>query len=131
MNGGGNGNGGPPPTRKQVITSKAIWTLVVTLCGTGGVLATNAMTTTRSETNEVRSKSNTKKIDVVTSEHTMIKVRLGNMDTSIKSVALEQKQIGLGIEELKQQNIKKIEEERDEAKAKVKQLEREKRWRDR
>jgi hypothetical protein len=127
--GGGNGNGsGVPPERHAKSLKRHNWmtTLLVLLFGSGGIVASYYATKHRSETNSTQIEEHKAKPmhDGAAEEYELIKVRIVGMETKFTAVEDGQLKITKGIDELKQENVKRLEDEKTALEREVRRLRR-------
>jgi hypothetical protein len=128
---GGGGGGGGGQTKKEAKKQNIVAILLMLLIGPGGAMAVIYATRdeARSNTQDVEylkkaSKKLEPRVEDTEDNIRLIKVRVGTIDKSINAIETSQTAIAGGIEELKQENVKRLQDELDEAKRELRRRDR-------
>lgn len=137
-NGGGmGGNGGGAAIAKTAKKQNSIFLLLMLIVGPGGAVGAHYALKGQaaSNTQEVqhlndavngtdRSPGLGDRVEQTEENIRLIKVRVGTIDKSVKSIETSQTAIQGGIEELKSENVKRIQDELDDAKRELRRRDR-------
>lgn len=123
---GGDGKHHPPKTDLSKGAVVKIMAIVLTILSGGG-LTTYYMTVDRAQDNELAIEKLIPRVESAEGDVRYIKATIKETKTSVEKVRDEQKAVLSGIEELKKENVKKLQDELSDAKTEL----RRERWRNR
>lgn len=123
---GNGGDGGIPPDKHAKSLKRHNWitTLVVLLLGPGGAFAVIYATNDRSKSNTEDVKAMKPRVEKAESDVRIIRVRIGDMQGSMNGIKTQQTVIAEGIEDLKKENVTRLQQELKDAKRELRRRDR-------